>query len=183
MVIFYTYLEMYLDNLNKRVSLSEFEKHFNRPHQTIKNQLKALVNAKILIEEKKTRLVFYTINKENTALKEYISICEKERMFHFLDKRPLIKRLYTLLAPKAENILIFGSAAASEEFNDIDLLIISKKAVKKTIKDFEETYSVKIHLIQAEKKDLTKTLLNEIKKKHIILKNHDFFVEMLYNDS
>ena len=180
MVRNYTYLKIYLDNLDKKVSLSEFEKYFKRPHQTVKNQLKILVKEKILIEDKRTRFLFYEINKDNPALSEYLSICEKEKMFKVIDQRPLINRLYTLLAQDVENVLIFGSAATSEKFNDIDLLVISKNDIKKIIDDFEITYSVKIHLIQAEKKDLTKTLLTEIRKKHLILKGHDFFVEMLY---
>lgn len=94
-----------------------------------------------------------------------------------------MRRLYTLIAPKIENILIFGSATTTEKFNDIDLLIVSKKDVKKVISDFETTYSVKIHTIQTNKKDLTKTLLAEIRKKHIILKNHDYFVELLYHEN
>ncbi len=180
MVRNYTYLEIYLDDLNKKVSLSEFEKHFKRPHQTVKNQLKMLVKEKILVEDKRTRFLFYTINKDNPALNEYLSICEKEKMFKVISQRPMIKRLYTLLAQDVDNVLIFGSAAISEKFNDIDLLVISKNDIKKIIDDFEITYSIKIHVIQAEKKDLTKTLLAEIRKKHLILKGHDFFVEILY---
>jgi len=180
MVRNYTYLEIYLDDLDKKVSLSEFEKHFKKPHQTVKNQLKMLVKEKILIEDKRTRFLFYEINKNNPALNEYLSICEKEKMFKVINQRPMIKRLYTLLAQDVENVLIFGSAATSEKFNDIDLLVISKNDIKKIIDDFKITYSVKIHLIQTEKKDLTKTLLTEIRKKHLILKGHDFFVEMLY---
>ncbi|MCK5234749.1 MAG: hypothetical protein KAJ88_02805, partial [Candidatus Aenigmarchaeota archaeon] len=68
MVRNYTYLEIYLDNLDKKVSLSEFEKYFKRPHQTVKNQLKILVKEKILIEDKRTRFLFYEINKDNPAL-------------------------------------------------------------------------------------------------------------------
>ena len=180
MVRNYTYLEIYLDNLDKKVSLSEFEKHFKIPHQTVKNQIKMLVQEKILVEDKRTRFLFYEINKDNPALNEYLSICEKEKMFKVMDQRPIIRRLYTLLAQDVENMLVFGSAAISEKFNDIDLLVISKKDIKKIIDDFELTYSVKIHVIRAEKKDLTKTLLTEIRKKHLILKGHDFFVEMLY---
>ncbi|NOQ37662.1 hypothetical protein GQ472_02120 [archaeon] len=180
MVRNYTYLEIYLDDLNKKVSLSELEKHFKRPHQTVKNQLKILVKEKILLEDKRTRFLFYEINRDNPALKEYLSICEKEKMFRIMNQRPLIKRLYTLLAHEVENMLVFGSAATSEKFNDIDLLVISKNNIKKIIEDFEITYSVKVHIIQAEKKDLTKTFITEIRKKHMILKGHDFFVEMLY---
>ncbi|MBW6461728.1 MAG: hypothetical protein K0B07_01660 [DPANN group archaeon] len=183
MVTFYTYLEIYLDDLNKQIALSEFEKHFNKPHQTIKNQIRTLVDANILIEEKKIRSLSYKINKDNPKLNDYLSICEKEKMFKFIDERPLIRQLYTLIAPKTKNILIFGSTITTEKFNDIDLLIISEKDIKNIITNFETTYSVKIHTIQTNQKDLTKTLLTEIRKKHIILKNHDYFVELLYNEN
>ena len=42
MVQKYTYLELFLDNFLKQVSLNEFENHFKRPHQTVKRHLSHL---------------------------------------------------------------------------------------------------------------------------------------------
>lgn len=183
MVRFYTYLEVYLGDLSKSVSLSEFESHFKIPHQTIKKHLEQYTKAKILIEEKKERFLFYKLNLDNSLTKEYLLLCEKERLLSFLEKNTLFARLYQELSQcfKDSKMLLFGSSIEKKEYADIDLLIISKnKNIKPIIKKFEETYSVKIHAVQTEEKDLTKTLIQEIKQKHIILNNHEYFMEVLY---
>ncbi len=82
---------------------------------------------------------------------------------------------------RLRSILLFGSSTEKEEYADIDLAIISKnKNIEPIIKKFQETYSVKIHAVQAEAKDLTKALIQEIRQKHIIFNNHEFFMEALY---
>ena len=183
MVRFYTYLEVYLDNLGKSVSLSEFEGYFKTPHQTIKKHLEQFTKAKILKEEKKERFIFYKLNLENPITKEYLILCEKEKLLNFLEKNALFSRLYHELSQffKDSKILLFGSSAETKDYNDIDLLIISKnKDIKQTLSKFSQTYAKKIHPIQTEEKDLTKTLIQEIKQKHIIFNNHEYFMEVLY---
>ena len=182
MVSFYTYLEIYLDDLHKRVSLSEFEKKFKKPHQTIKSHLQELVDAKILLCEKKERFLFFSLNLQNPLTKEFLVMCEKERLFLFLQKT-LFKRLYEFLSEFLNNnkVLIFGSSVKNDKFSDIDLLIISKdEKIKKRINEFSKTYNVKIHCIQTEVKDVTESFKIELKKNHICLNNHEFFVEVLY---
>lgn len=183
MVRFYTYLEVYLGDLNRSVSLSEFESHFKIPHQTIRKHLEPFTKAKILIEEKRERFLFYKLNLDNPLTKEYLLLCEKERLLSFLEKNTLFTRLYQELSQcfADSKILLFGSSAEKKEYADIDLIIISKnKDIKPIIKKFQETYSVKIHAVQTEEKYLTKTLIQEIKQKHIIFNNHEYFMEALY---
>ena len=185
MVSFYTYLELYLGDLRKLVSLSEFEKHFKTPHQTIKSHLKDLVKDKILLEEKRARFRFYKLNLNNPLTADYLSLCEKEKTFSFLRQNTLFSRLHNVIAPylKESSILLFGSAAISKEYKDIDLLIISKgKNITEELKKFEKTYSVKLHIIQTSELNLTETLITEIRKKHIILNNHDYFIRVIYKN-
>ena len=183
MVRFYTYLKVYLNDLNKQVSLSEFENYFKKPHQTIKNHLNQFIKAKILTEEKKERFLFYKLNLENPLTKEHLILCEKERLIDFLEKNTLFSRLYQELSQffKDSKILLFGSSTEKKDYNDIDLLIISEnKNIKETIKKFEQIYSKKIHVVQTKENGLTKTLIQEIKQKHIIFNNHEYFMEVLY---
>lgn len=185
MVNFYTYLELYLDDLRKHVSLSEFEKHFKTPHQTIKSHLSEFVKAKILMEEKKARFHFYYLNLKNPLVKEYLSLCEKERLLALLQKNHVINRLYHTIAPyfQDNNILLFGSAVTSKEYADVDLLIISNdKKIQKELKKFEDTYSIKIHLVQTAEQYMTTTFIHEVRTKHIILNNHDYFIGVLYHN-
>lgn len=183
MVNIYTYLEIFLDNLNKSVSLNEFEDYFHKPHQTIKTHLTTFTKPKILTEIKKKRFLYYTLNLENPLSKEYLVLCEKERLLNFLEKNTLFSRLYIELSQyfKDSKILIFGSSTEKKTFSDIDILAIStNKNIKPTIKKFQETYSVQIHLIQTTEKDLTKTFIKEIIPKHIIFNQHEYFLEVLY---
>ena len=185
MVNKYTYLEMYLNEINKKISLREFEKYFNKPHQTIKTHLQQLVDEKILLVEKMDRFRFYSLNFKNNLLKEYLSICEKERLILFLNRNILFKRLYEFIWKHLtkNKVLIFGSAVDTKEFNDIDIFIISNdKKIRATIDEFMQTYSVKIHVVQSNEKNITSHFIKELKKKHIMLNEHDYFIEVLYKD-
>ncbi|MAE42925.1 hypothetical protein CMO93_04080 [Candidatus Woesearchaeota archaeon] len=184
MVNYYTYLEIFLDDLDKRINLGEFEKYFKIPHQTIRKYLDILVKANILIEEKKERLRLYWINKGNPLVFDYISICEKQRLDNLL-KNSLFKSLYAHVSPhfNKNNILIFGSSVNGANFKDIDLFVISKdNEIKKILRKFEQTYSIKLHIIQTNEKDISKPFIKELIKSHIILNNHDYFVNLLYKN-
>lgn len=183
MVNKYTYMEMFLQDTNRQVNLNEFEKCFKMPHQTIKRHLAVLVKEGILNEKKLGKFLFYSINKENNLFFECLSICEKQRLIKFLEENVLFKRLYNMIYKelKSNKILIFGSSVNSRKYEDIDLLILSKdKRIRKLLRDFENTYSVKTHIIQTNEKNLTKTLLNEIKKNHIIISEHDYFLRLMH---
>ncbi|MFH1072654.1 MAG: hypothetical protein V1743_04460 [Nanoarchaeota archaeon] len=184
MVNNYTYLGLFLDDPSKQVNLQEFENIYKKPHQTIRRHLNVLVKESILIEMRMGKFVFYKLNKNNPLLLSYLSICEKERTFLFL-KNPLFKRLHELLAPSfnVANVLVFGSAAVSKNYNDIDLLVLSgDKNVWMALEGFEKIYHKKLHIVKTEEKDLTTTFITEITKKHIILNNHDYFVRLLYGN-
>jgi len=185
MVKFYTYLEVFLNDMTKSVSLSEFQGHFKIPHQTIKKHLQKLIEQKILSEEKRERFLFFRLNLNNPLTREYLIMCEKERLMHFLEKNTLFARLYEEMSEFFfdSKFLIFGSATEKKDFADIDLLIISRnKKILSTVKRFKETYSVKIHALLTTKDDLTKTFIQEIRKKHIIFNSHEHFMEVLYNE-
>ena len=178
-------MELYLDDLSKKISLSEFEAYFKIPHQTIKNHLTQFTKFKILTEEKKERFLYYSLNLKNPLTNEYLSLCEKERLIKFLGQNTLFLRLYNELAAysRSNKMLLFGSATKGKDYQDIDLLILSKNEdIKKTINQFEETYSVKIHLTLTEEKYLRESFVIEIKKKHVILNEHDYFIRLLYKN-
>lgn len=183
MVNYTTYIKIFLEDINKQVSLNEFEKYFNRPHQTIRIHLKQLTDKKILIQDKRERFLFYKLNLDNPLTYEFIVICEKHRLIDFLDKE-LFYQLYVALNPffNQAKILLFGSATYKKEYSDIDLLVLSKnKDIKRILEKFELTYSVKIHAIFSEEKYLTKTFIKELQKKHIIINEHEYYVRLLYS--
>lgn len=183
MVKIYTYLEVFLEDLNKQVNLSEFESHFNKPHQTIRRHLNPFVKENILIETKKKRLREYKLNFENPLTYEHLIMCEKERMINFLNGNTLAARLFQELSPyfKSSKFLFFGSFTQNKEYDDIDILALTKdKKIKKVLQNFEQTYSKKIHLLQTDKEHLSKSLIKELREKHIILNKHEYFMEVIY---
>ncbi|MFH1175091.1 MAG: nucleotidyltransferase domain-containing protein [archaeon] len=183
MVRFYTYLEMFLDAVDKQVSLGDFERRFKTPHQTVRKHLERFVRAKVLREERRGRFLFYSLNRELPLTREYLVLCEKERLLSFLEKSQLFSRLYAALSgffPGA-TIVLFGSAVTQNEFSDIDLLILSgSKELRKALTNFSMTYSVKIHPVQTTKEYLTPTFIKEVRKKHVIFNNHDKAMVVLY---
>ena len=185
MVRVYTYLEPFLDNLNKSVGLSEFESHFNTPHQTVKKHLSVFTESGALKEEKKKRLLSYSLDLKNPLTREYLIICEKERLFNFLEKNTLFRRLYETVSPffGESRILIFGSAVGEKRFNDIDVLVLGGgESIKKELAKFGRTYSVKFHIIQTRAEDLSPAFISELRKKHIIFNSHESFLEVLYDE-
>lgn len=183
MVRFYTYLQIFLSDLNRQATLSEFETSFNKPHQTVKSHLNVFVDAGILNEEKQKRLRIYRLNLTNPLTSEYLALCEKERLLNFLEKNILASRIYHEVSQffSSSNFLLFGSIIDEKNYNDIDILAISKdKHIESALKKFEQTHSKKIHLLQTEKKHLTSAIIEEIKQKHIIFNNHDYFMDVLY---
>lgn len=185
MVNKYTYMEMFTQDINRQINLNEFEKCFKIPHQTVKRHLDVLLKEGILNEKKLGKFLFYSVNKENSLFFECLSICEKQRLIRFLEENALFKRLYNVIHNELKNnkILIFGSSVDSKKYEDIDILILSKdKKIRKLLRDFEDTYSVKFHIIQTNEKNLTKTLLNEIKKNHIIISEHDYFLRLMHEN-
>ena len=102
-----------------------------------------------------------------------------------MSKNELFNRLYELISEelRENKILIFGSSVNSVDFNDIDLFLIAgndKIGIK--LKNFMKTYDVKIHIIKILDKNLTTTFINELKSKHIMFNNHDYFLRMIYKN-
>jgi len=103
-------------------------------------------------------------------------------------KKKIFKRLYELLFVEFEigNFMIFGSSTKEEKYNDIDILVLTKNKkcsdLEKIITKFEKTYAFKVHLLITDEKNLTNSFKKELLKKHIILNNHDFFVNFLYGE-
>ena len=87
-------------------------------------------------------------------------------------------------------MVLFGSYASSTNTkdSDIDLLYIGeiKESEKMKLKDFGKTYDKEIHLISMSPKQFKEqlfkqgTLVKEVIKNHIILYNHDIFINEVW---
>jgi predicted nucleotidyltransferase len=186
MVNYYTYLRMFTANPTAQFSLQEFEDEFKKPHQTIKKNFDELVKKKILLEDKRKRFLFYSLNLKNPLTYDFLSICEKLRLQSRLEEDKLLDALYYELSEhlKEGTFIIFGSAVNSSKYNDIDLLVSankeSMKEIAETLKSFEKIYGKKIHFHDSSIRNLSETFRQELIKKHIILNNHDSVIAELY---
>lgn len=172
-------LELYLNNYNQKYYLRELAALLKKPHQSLTPHLNELVKENILIKEKRKAITEFSLNRKNPQLINYLVMAEKERLIEKL-KDPLFKILYEKLYPSftQNTFIIFGSSTKSlREAGDIDLLSIGKFNIKKIIRDFQEIYNKKIHLIQTKSiKEIGNPLLKEVIKKHLILNNTEYVI-------
>lgn len=165
----------FVSNYDKKYYLRELSSALKKPHQTIKPYAEELVEERILVKTQRKNIVEYSLNFKNKQIYDYLVVAEKERMIKRLNKDILLKVLFEKLSDFFSNntFLIFGSSTKKIQKNsDIDLLVIGKSDINKTINEFEEIYNKKIHKIQINNLDkLNKTLIKEIYKKHLIFNN------------
>ena len=109
-----------------------------------------------------------------------------------LNKEFFIKKIYEEFIALDLNgcLILFGSYASKthSEKSDIDLLYLGhlKESEKKKINDLGKTYNKEIHLVSMELSQFREQLLKqgalvkEIVNNHIILYNHDIFVNEVW---
>ena len=177
----YKIVELFLNDYSKSYYLRELALILNKPHQTIKPYVEGLVKAGILIKNKRRNISEYSLNNKNKKINEYLFISEKEKLIEKLEEETLLNLLYERLSIyfQKNSFIIFGSASIKvKKDSDIDLLVVGKEDISKTIKDFQEVYNKKIHKIQIVKLDeLNPSLIIEIYKKHLILNNTEKILE------
>ena len=167
-------ISMFLSDYSRRAYLRELSDELKKPHQTVKPYIKELVRKNILAEKKHGKFLEYALNFKNRLVYDYLTIAEKEKTQEFIEDNPLAGILYEKLSPffKDSIFIIFGSSVKGmKKGSDLDLFVVGKN-IKEEIKEFEEVYSKKIHLIHAKTlKEVSLTFIKEIYKKHIIINN------------
>jgi len=101
--------------------LQEIKRHTKTSQGTLHRELKALVNAEILIAKKKQRQTYYSVNLSNPIYGELRSIIYKT--FGIAD---VLKLALKPLKKKIKVAFIYGSVASGEESarSDIDVMLI-----------------------------------------------------------
>ncbi len=167
-------ISLFLSDYSRRIYLGELADELKKPHQTVKPYIKELIRKNILSEKKHGKFLEYALNFKNKLIYDYLTIAEKEKTQEFIEDNPLASILYEKLSSffKGSTFIIFGSSVKGmKKGSDLDLFVVGKN-VKEKIKEFEEVYSKKIHLIHAKTlKEASLTFIKEVYKKHIILNN------------
>jgi hypothetical protein len=160
--------------------LAEISRELKSPHATVRKHLNEFEKQGVVIKKTKGRLTLYKINGENLLLFDYLALSEKEKLVRKCQESLILKEIVSFLH-KLENkeILLFGSIIASKKANDIDVLIIREPA-KDKIKDFEKKFNLKFHIIDLKLlKEVTKTLKEEIIKKHLIIQGSETIIKWM----
>lgn len=178
----------YTTNLHARA----MAKILNVSHMTLLPHLKRLEQHKILKCTKSGRNKNYSLNQSNILTKYYLTSTEDLVTIEFLEKNQLMRKLAEHLnsLDTSNPIILFGSYAngTAIDESDIDLFTIGTptKPQHSHIKKFEATFGKKINVKTATTENFNTALrtgdilIKEIVRNHIILRNADPYVTMLW---
>jgi len=185
-------LSLYRNDYSASTHIRAMAKLIGTSHVALLPYLKRLEELKILYSEKTGKNKQYHLNKDNILTKHYLTITEELTTIDYLEKNFLIKKLAEHLNEinTANPLILFGSYAkdyATEE-SDIDLFCIGKLAENQIsrIKKFESTFGKKVNVKTATTENFNTglrtgdILIKEVVKNHVILKNADPFVTLLW---
>ena len=187
-------ISLFRSNYFNQFHIRGMAKLIGKSHVSLLPHLKSFEKDKILILKDVGKSKVYSLNIENNQVREFLSLSEKKETLNLLNKEFLIKKLYDEFLNLNLNgcLVLFGSYASltHNKESDIDLLYIGeiKEAEKKKIKQFGNTYNKEIRLTSMDlkqfKEQLPKqgTLIKEIVMNHIILYNHDIFINGLWRN-
>ena len=181
---------LYTGNYLSEFHIRKMAKLIGKSHVSLLKHLKEFEKDKILVVKNIGRSRVYSLNMENNQVREFLSLSEKKRTIEFLNKEFLIKKLYNEFINLQGCLILFGSYASETRAkeSDIDLFYIGdiKKNEKSNIKEFGRMYNRKVHLINMTIKQFKEQLfkqnplIKEVVKSHIILYNHDIFINEVW---
>ena len=166
-----------------RFYLRQISRLAKLPLKTCQAALMSLEKNKILKSRVEGKNKYFTLNLGNIQTKSYLLQAEIYRTDIFLESYPLIK---TFLKSFNTNILIivFGSFARlkADRNSDLDLLIVAGEKQKLPF----HLLPYKLHRVNISESSFSKavkeqeTLVKEIEENHVILNNHSFYVNAMW---
>jgi predicted nucleotidyltransferase len=184
-------IALYRTDYRARFYVRAIAKLLGTSHVTLLPYLKKLENVRILKSRKIGRNREYFLNFENILVKKYLAIAETLETIKFLERNFLVKKIFEETSPSSEgSIILFGSWAKSyaTEKSDVDIFYLGKSLNDKLeqIKKIGEIYGIKINIKTASFRSFIdglrkgNPLIKEIIEGHIILKNPDLFIDLLW---
>ena len=150
--------------------------------------LKRLEAQGILISKQMGQALFYKVNLEEDYARSYVQFLLKKEAS---ESAPRIRRWVRELRriEGADIGILFGSVLRKEKFNDVDALVVLRKAqnrrLDKSIRDLNKINVKKIHAVKQTRKDLVSNLgkkdrvVLEIVKSGIVLSGYEEIVEVV----
>ncbi|GEM_PF-753266 len=177
-------ISLYRGNYKEsRLYLRQISRLSKLPLKTCQTTLFNLEKEKVLKSWTEGKNKYFTLNLDNIKTKSYLLHAEIYRADMFLDSCPQIKIFLKSLNTNAA-IIVFGSFAKlkADKNSDIDLFVVSEKEQKLP----SHLLAYKIHQVSLSEKSFVKavkeqeTLIREIEENHIILNNHSFYVNVMW---
>lgn len=177
-------LALFLGDYNRQFYLREISKLTKIPLKTTQNIIFNLEKERILKSAISGKNKYFRLNLDNVQTKLYILQSEIYRTSLFIDKYPLFKIFLDEIKTNIP-IVVFGSFAKfkADKNSDLDLLIISKDKQKLPT----HLLAYKIHEIRLSELDFINALekqeilLKEVQENHIILNNHSFYINIMWD--
>lgn len=177
-------IALFLGDYNRQFYLREISKLTKIPLKTTQTLIAYLEKNKILKSMASGKNKYFRLNLDNLQTKFYLLQSELHRAALFIKKYPLLKTFMKEIKTNVP-IIAFGSFAKFkvDKDSDLDLLIISKKKPKLPF----HLLAYKTHEIYLNESSFMKalekqeTLIKEVQESHIILNNHSFFVNAMWD--
>lgn len=176
-------VNLYSGDYNKKYYLREISRLTRLPLKTTQNLVNSLENNNYLISSVVGKNKYFSLNLQNIQTKLLLLQAEIYRTSIFLDKYNYFK---TFLKSVQGNtpIILFGSFAKgiATSKSDIDLFIISSKNDNLPF----HLLPNKLHKIVLKENHFIKSLndkeplIREIIENHIIINNHSFYVNLIW---
>ncbi len=176
-------ISLYSGKYKSKFYLRQISKLAKLPLKTCQNILIILEKNRILKSKIEGKNKYFGLNLDNIQTKSILLQAEIHRTNIFLEKYPqfniFLKEIKTNIP-----LVIFGSFAklTADKDSDLDLLIISEKEQKLPF----HLLPYKVHEVNLPENSFIKamkeqeTLIKEIEENHIILNNHSFYVNIMW---
>lgn len=177
-------LVLFTGNYERDLYLREISKLSKIPLKTTQNILKSLEQNKILKSTQRGKNKYFSLNRANMQTNFYILQTEIHKTEIFLERYPQFKTFLKEIAIH-NPIIVFGSFAkfTAGKNSDVDILTISEKEPKLP----SHLLPNKIQVINLSESNFTESLekqeelIKEIEENHIILNNHSFYVNVMWD--
>lgn len=153
----------------------------NLNQKTVSTYLKNLEKDNFLKSKIDGKNKIYSLNTgDRPLIQKFISLIEASKTIGFYKKNPLIKEAIFDINSKG-TLAVFGSYAKGlgKKDSDLDLAIIGE-IDSKSLKNAEKIYDLEINVkIFPEIINTKDTLIKEIIKDHVLIKEPELFIEKL----
>lgn len=184
-------ISLFLNQYEKRIHLRKIASLLKANHRTIALNIKNLEILKIFLSEMVGRNKEFYLNLDNILTKHFICLAEHYKAVEYLSNNFVMKEVlkdFEANTSPESSIILFGSRARGDATSksDVDVFILGKLEHRSFINNIENKTNLKINVKTATLEEFARGLRArdylalEILKSHIILRNSNLFVNVIW---